>query len=155
MVGSGRTQTAPQSQLPQSARWATTTRDRPTRRQAPPRSPEKRPPQEVGTTQPREATTRLDLWAEALPTRAMCGRQTATECTESSATTVGMQTQQRLFASSLVTMELPRCSTTPSLEMSTLTASATTRSLALATRLTFKIVHMTPMKTAMVEKRLA
>merc|ERR1712211_141542 len=47
---------------------------------------------------------RLDLWAEALPTRAMCGRQTATECTESSATTVGMQTQQRLFASSLVTM---------------------------------------------------
>merc|ERR1712107_390264 len=146
-------QTAPQSQLPQSARWATTARDQPTHPQAPPRSPERQPPQEVGTTQPREA--RLDLWAEALPTRAMCGRQTATECTESSATTVGMQTQQRLFASSLVTMELPRCSTTPSLEMSTLTASATTRSLALATRLTFKIVHMTPMKTAMVEKRLA
>merc|ERR1712203_826825 len=121
--------------------------DRPTRRRAPPRNLEKR--------QPREATTRLDLWEEAPPTRAMCGRQTATECTESSATTVGMQTQLRLFASSLVTMELPRCLTTPSLEMSTLTASATTRSLALATRLTFKIVHMTPMKTAMVEKRLA
>merc|ERR1712039_445347 len=118
-------------------------------------SQEKRPPQEAGTTQPREATTRLDLWEEALPTRVTCGRQTATECTESSATTVGMQTRLRLFASSLVTMELPRCSTTPSLEMLTLTASATTRSLALATRLTFKIVHMTPMKTAMVEKRLA